>query len=90
VTSTSNLIHNIGFGDKATHTFNDDLNRSNLGTHFSFPPYTGPQKLLTNKDFDLFIAKNWFTATWFYYFKIQLMKIEIIKHTWTLIKRKIK
>jgi hypothetical protein len=89
VTSTRNLIHNIGFGDKATHTFNDDLKRSNLGTHFSFPPYKGPSKLLANKEFDLFIAKKWFTATWLYYFKIQLLKFRIVKYTWTLIKKQI-
>ena len=90
VTSTRNLIHNIGFGEKATHTFNDDLKRSNLGTYFSYPPYKGPSKLIANKEFDKFIAQKWFTATWLYYFKIQLLKFRIIKFTWTLIKKQIR
>jgi hypothetical protein len=89
VTSTKNLIHNIGFGEKATHTHSDELNRSNLGTYFSFPPYIGPSELLPNKKFDLFIARNWFTATWLYYLKIQLLKNSVVKYSWNLIKKRI-
>ena len=86
VVSSKNLIHNIGFGEKSNSTKEDNLNRENLGSYFSYPPYVSPKTIAVNEELDLYISKKWFQATWFYYFKIILLRIKFIKKTWFLIK----
>ena len=87
VMSTKNLIQNIGFGLDATHTVSDELGRGNLNTYISLPPYRGPDFIAPHKETDLYISKNWFTATWTYYAKIRLMRYEIVRKVWFWIKR---
>lgn len=88
VISTKNLIHNIGFGEKSNSTKEDNLKRENLGSYFSYPPYVSPKIIAANRDLDLYISKNWFQATWYYYLKILLLRIKFIKKTWFFIKNK--
>ena len=88
VTSTKNLINNIGFGDNANTTQEDNLNRGNLGSYFSYPPYVSPKIIAANKNLDLYISKKWFQATSYYYLKIILMRVKFIKKIWFYIKEK--
>jgi hypothetical protein len=86
VTSTKNLVRNIGFGADATHTTIDDLGRSNLNTYTSLPPYKGPNTIRAHDKTDSYISKYWFTATWLYYAKILILRVKIFNKIWSWIK----
>ena len=86
VTSTKNLVRNIGFGADATHTISDDLGRGNFETVLSFPPYKGPSYITPHEKTDRYISKHWFTATWVYYLKIVLLRSRLVRSVWSWIK----
>lgn len=88
VTSTKNLIHNIGFGDKSNSTKEDNLNRENMGCYFLYPPYVSPKIIAPNRYLDLYISKKWFQATWYYYLKILLLRIKFVEKIWVFVKDK--
>lgn len=90
VTSTKNLVKNIGFSKDATHTFIDDLGRANLDTELSLPPYIGPTHKKPHSETDLYIGRYWFTATWVYYAKIVLLRITVINTIWCFFKKILK
>ena len=87
VTTCKNLVRNIGFDENATHTTVDNLNRGNVDTYISLPPYRGPEHIDAHKETDTYIGKNWFTATWIYYIKIVLLRVKIINLLWFRIKK---
>ena len=88
VTTTKNLVRNIGFGAEATHTTSDELGRGNFITFLSLPPYKGPTHISPHDETDRYIGKHWFTATWIYYLKILLLRVKLIRSLWTWIKKK--
>jgi hypothetical protein len=87
VTSTKNLVKNIGFGEDATHTNFDNLGRANLETFVVSPPYKGPSSIFSDKKTDLYISKYWFTATWMFYGKILLLRVNFIYRIWNFLKK---
>ncbi len=86
VTTSKNLVRNIGFGADATHTVTDSLGRGNFNTFTSLPPYKGPKDIEADHETDRYISKYWFTATWLYYSKILLLRVSLIKKLWLAIK----
>ncbi len=88
VTTTKNLVCNIGFGPNATHTITDELGRGNFNTFVSSPPYIGPNEIFAHKETDRYISKYWLTATWVYYLKIMILRVKYINYIWVLIKEK--
>ncbi len=87
VTTTKNLVSNIGFGFNATHTVYDKLGRGNFKTYSSMPPYSGPNEISAHKKTDAYINKYWLRATWRYYLKIILLKVKIISYIWEIVKK---
>ena len=91
VMPSKNLVSNIGFGDDATHTVTDHLGRGNLKQHEHLPPYLGPKVFHEHVASDKYISENWFSATYYYYIKILLLRVKPIAVCWnfiSLIKRK--
>jgi hypothetical protein len=86
VISTKNLVSNIGFGNDATHTLNDDLGRGNMNSYQHLPPYQGPKIVEEHKPTDRYISKNWFTATYYFYIKILLLRVKPILICWNAVK----
>ena len=86
VTPSVNLVQNVGFGPDATHTFTDHLGRGSVPVGEIHPPYLGPSNHAPDRRTDLYISKHWFSATWAYYLKIRLLKYDMIRRAWGILK----
>ena len=86
VISSKNLVSNVGFDEAASHFSTDHLGRGNLTCHHHMPPYSAPAVLEEHAATDKYISKNWFSATYFYYLKISLLRVKLIKFGWNVIK----
>lgn len=79
ISPCKNLVKNIGFSEEATHTFSEDRFRSNLTQLELRFPLTHPISRRINRDFDIFITRHWFHATWLNLLKVYVLKIPGIK-----------
>lgn len=72
---TKNLVKNIGFNDKATHTSNIDPYRSNLTIEPIDTPINFSKNFVINKSFDKFITKYWFHISFRTFIKFLISKV---------------
>jgi hypothetical protein len=78
VTPAKNLIRNLGFSKDATHTKGIHPILSNLQNNDLIWPLNEPLELAPHKNYDVFISKHWFGATWKSLIKSNLLRIPII------------